>query len=62
MFRLQREPQTSCAKEIMSTPIEVIDTEEPLYESLEMRNKGIRRLAVIEEGNLVGILTERRAR
>jgi len=49
------------AKEIMSTPLVTIDFDKSLTEALGvMRNKGIRRLVVTKDGNLKGILTERR--
>lgn len=57
---VRRKPDRTLAKEIMSTPLETIESSEPLTKALRiMRNKGIRRLAVTKKGELVGILTER---
>jgi CBS domain-containing protein len=53
---------TTCAKDIMSSPVIDVDHEEPLTEALSiMRRNGIRRLAVTTSGELLGVLTERRA-
>ena len=44
--------------EVMSTPLKVIDPEAPIKEAARrMVNKGIRRLAVIKDNKLVGIIT-----
>ena len=44
--------------EVMSTPLRVIDPEAPIKEAARrMINKGIRRLAVIKDNKLVGIIT-----
>jgi CBS domain-containing protein len=44
--------------EVMSTPLRVIDPEAPIKEAARrMVNKGIRRLAVIKDNKLVGIIT-----
>ena len=44
--------------EIMSTPLRVIDPEAPIKEAArKMVNKRIRRLAVIKDNKLVGIIT-----
>jgi len=44
--------------EIMSTPLKVIDPEAPIKEAARrMANKGIRRLVVIKDNKLVGIIT-----
>ena len=57
----QREPERTYAKEIMSTPVVTIDANKPLTHALKiMWNKEIRRLAVVKEGSLMEILTERR--
>jgi CBS domain-containing protein len=62
VIKAKREPESTYAKEIMSTPVVAIDTDKPLIEAIEvMRNSKMRRLAVVREKNLVGILTERRA-
>jgi len=44
--------------EVMTTPLRVIDPEAPLKEAARiMVNKGIRRLPVIKDNKLVGIIT-----
>ena len=44
--------------EVMSTPLKVISPEAPIKEAARrMANKGIRRLAVIKDNKLVGIIT-----
>jgi CBS domain-containing protein len=44
--------------EVMSTPLRVIDPEAPIKEAARrMVSKGIRRLAVIKDNKLVGIIT-----
>jgi CBS domain-containing protein len=50
-------PKTKIS-EIMSTPLRVIDPDAPLKEAARrMVRKGIRRLAVIKDNKLVGIIT-----
>ena len=52
---------TTRADEVMSEPVISIEASSPLEEALElMRENGIRRLAVVEDGVLVGLVTERR--
>ena len=44
--------------EVMSTPLRVIDPEAPIKEAARrMVNKGIRRLVVLKDNKLVGIIT-----
>jgi CBS domain-containing protein len=51
-------PTGTKVSEIMSTPLKVIDPEAPIKEAARrMVNKGIRRLAVIKDNKLVGIIT-----
>jgi len=58
----QRDSEKTYAKEIMSTSVVTIEADRPLIEALKtMRDKGIRRVAVVKEGSPVGVLTERRA-
>ena len=52
---------TTRATEVMSEPVISIEASSPLGEALElMRENGIRRLVVVEDGVLVGLVTERR--
>ena len=51
-------PTNTKVSEIMSAPLRVIDPEAPIKEAARrMVNKGIRRLAVIKDNKLVGIIT-----
>jgi CBS domain-containing protein/sugar-specific transcriptional regulator TrmB len=56
-----RDPRKTTAEEIMSSPLVRIDTESSLLEALNiMKSSEIRRLAVVEQGKIVGVLSERR--
>jgi len=49
------------AKDVMSTPLISIEANQPIRDALKLMNdKKIRRLAVMEEGSLIGLITERR--
>ena len=49
------------ARDVMTTPLASIDSDKTTKQALDlMRFKSIRRLAVMEEGRLIGIVTERR--
>ena len=51
-------PTSTRVSEIMSTPLKVIDPEAPIKEAARrMVSRGIRRLAVIKDNKLVGIIT-----
>lgn len=53
-----RKSLTIQVSEVMTTPLRVIDPEAPLKEAARrMVNKGIRRLPVIKDNKLVGIIT-----
>ena len=53
-----RKSTNTKVSEVMSTPLKVIDPEAPIKEAARrMINKGIRRLAVIKDNKLVGIIT-----
>ena len=61
VVRAGRDPNKTTAKEIMTSPIVAIEHNKSVSEALKlMREKGIRRLAVTQNGKLVGIVTERR--
>ncbi|MCW4019649.1 MAG: CBS domain-containing protein [Candidatus Bathyarchaeota archaeon] len=56
-----RNPSETFAKEIMSSPVVTVECKKSLSGMLKiMRDKQIRRLAVTQNGELTGILTERR--
>ncbi len=51
------------AEDVMSAPLVWIESDESVADALEMmRENSVRRLAVIRNGRLVGIVTERRLR
>ncbi len=51
-------PTNTRLSEVMSTPLRVIDPEAPIKDAARrMINKGIRRLVVIKDNKLVGIIT-----
>lgn len=55
-----KDPSRVHAKDIMSIPIIAADSDQPLIEALQkMRTTGIRKLAVLRNGKLAGILTVR---
>jgi sugar-specific transcriptional regulator TrmB/CBS domain-containing protein len=55
----QREPQKTRVKDINYTPLVMLDSNESIMNALKvMREKGIKRAAVIKNGHLVGMLTE----
>ena len=54
-------PNQTVAREIMSSPITVVEHDTVLTDALKlMRDKNIRRLTVTHEGKIMGIVTERR--
>ena len=54
----KNKPPTIKISEIMSTPLRVIDPDAPIKEAArKMIRKGIRRLPVIQDNKLVGIIT-----
>ena len=57
----QKNPAKTTAEEVMSTPLVWIESDETVADALElMRENNVRRLAVIRNGRLVGLVTERR--
>jgi CBS domain-containing protein len=56
-----RDVYKTLAKDVMSKPVISINANSMLKEALnQMKKKKIRRLAVLEDGILVGLVTERR--
>ena len=57
----QRDPAKTLAEEIMSAPLVTIGSENSLLEALNiMKSSEIRRLVVVQEEKIVGVLSERR--
>lgn len=55
-----RDPDRTLAREIMSSPVSVIDPKADVMEAArKMAKLGIRRLVVVDRGNMVGIVTSR---
>jgi len=56
-----KDPNQKVAREIMSSPITVVEQDTSLTDALKlMRDKHIRRLAVTQEDKIMGIVSERR--
>ncbi|MBO3802328.1 MAG: CBS domain-containing protein [Candidatus Brockarchaeota archaeon] len=56
-----KEPSKTLAQDVMSSPVLTIDNNKPVSHALKMmRDKNVRRLAVVKGGKIVGIVTERR--
>ncbi len=56
----ERDPRSTFCQDIMSKPLITVRPDTPLSEALAiMRRNGIRRLPVVEKGELVGIVTEK---
>jgi CBS domain-containing protein len=54
-----KDPQTVTAREVASTDLVTIDPQQDLDEALQlMASKQVRRLPVVEEGRLVGVLAQ----
>ena len=54
-----KDPKIHKAREIMSSPLFIIDSETSILDAMrEIRRKNVRRLLVEEEGKLVGIISE----
>jgi sugar-specific transcriptional regulator TrmB/CBS domain-containing protein len=55
----QRDPQKTRVKDINYTPLVMLNSNESIIKALKvMRKKGIKRAAVVKNGQLVGMLTE----
>jgi CBS domain-containing protein len=58
ILKRKKDPAQTYAKDIMSIPIIAADSDRPLTEALRaMQSKGIKKLAVLRNGKLVGMLT-----
>lgn len=57
----EKDAHKTLAKDVMSKPLISIEASQPIKEALKlMKEKKVRRLAVMEEGALIGLITERR--
>ena len=58
ILKRKKDPARTHAKDIMSIPIIAADTDQPLTKALQtMKTTGIKKLAVLKKGKLVGMLT-----
>jgi sugar-specific transcriptional regulator TrmB/CBS domain-containing protein len=58
ILKRKKDPARTRAKDIMSIPIIAADTDQPLTKALQtMRTTGMKKLAVLKKGKLVGMLT-----
>ena len=58
ILKRKKDPARTYAKDIMSIPIIAADSDQPLTEALKaMKKTGMRKLAVLRNGKLVGMLT-----
>jgi len=61
VLEVGKDPTKTLAKDIMSSPLTTVEYNKSLTNMLKiMHDKQIRRLAVIQEGEAIGIITERR--
>ena len=61
VLEVGKDPTKTLVKEIMSSPLITVEYNKSLTDMLKiMHDKQIRRLAVIKEGGVIGIITERR--
>jgi CBS domain-containing protein len=59
MVETWRDPRKTLIKDLKYTPLVVLDIGESVTEALKiMREKGLKRIAVVKNGQLVGMLTE----
>jgi sugar-specific transcriptional regulator TrmB/CBS domain-containing protein len=55
----QKDPKKTCVKDLKFTPLIMLDSGESMMHALKvMREKGMKRVAVVKNGQLVGMLTE----
>ena len=55
----QKDPETTLAKDLNYTPLITLDRGESIIDAMRiMREKGMRRIAMVKNGQLVGMLTE----
>jgi predicted transcriptional regulator len=55
----QKDPQKTCVKDLKYTPLIMLDRGESMMHVLQvMRAKGMERVAMVKNGQLVGMLTE----
>jgi CBS domain-containing protein len=62
MMETQRDPRKTLAKDLNYTPLVALDSGESMTNALKtMREKGLKRVALIKNGRLLGMLTQDRA-
>jgi CBS domain-containing protein len=55
----QKDPKTTLAKDLSYTPLIILDRGESIINAMRiMREKGMKRIAMVKNGQLVGMLTE----
>jgi len=61
VFKDRRDPDRTLAQAVMSSPLVTVEPDESVLDALQlMENMSVRRLAVVRDGKLLGIVTERR--
>jgi len=61
VIKPKKDLDLTLVRDVMSSPLITIEAQRPIREALDvMSEHGVRRLVVVEDGNLVGITTERR--
>lgn len=61
VLKVGKDPTRTSVRDIMSSPLASVEYNQSLADMLKiMHDKQIRRLAVIQEGEVIGIVTERR--
>jgi len=63
ILKRKKDPARTYAKDIMSIPVIAADSDQPLTQALKaMRTTGMRKIAVLRNGKLVGMLAQKQTR